>query len=128
MPPIVEGVVLDGSPCAGELFLQADVERAGVRARFDDVVGAGWRLVTIAEPRIDDDLAAWFAGIGGTIVHIGSNGGTVVDVDGMYAAWFADHGVVAALQRPDFVLFGTASEAEKIPGVLRALDVALGST
>lgn len=127
MPPIVEGVVLDGSPCAGELFVQADVERAGVRARFDDAVGAGWRLVTIVEPRIDSDLAAWFAGIGGAVVTVGSTTGTVVDVDGTYTAWFADHGVVAALQRPDFVLFGTASEAEEIPGLLRALDMTLQS-
>ena len=31
------------------------------RVRFDDAVGAGWRLVTLAEPALDADLAAWFA-------------------------------------------------------------------
>ena len=48
-----------------------EVERDGVRARFDDVVGAGWRLVTLAHPVIDEDLAEWFAGIGGMVVPIG---------------------------------------------------------
>jgi len=125
-PPHTEGVVLAGSPGAGELFLQAEVEHPGGRARFDDVVGAGWRLVTVAQPRIDDDLAAWFTAIGGVIVPIAGDGG-IVDVDGAYAAWFAGRGVVAALQRPDFVLFGTAADAEEIPVLLRALRATVGS-
>jgi hypothetical protein len=35
--------------------------------------------------------------------------------------------VVAALQRPDFMLFGTAADAEEIPGLLRELRATLGS-
>ena len=45
-PAISDGIVLHGSPKAGELFVQGDVERDGLRMRFDDAVGAGWRLVT----------------------------------------------------------------------------------
>jgi hypothetical protein len=126
-PPFTEGIVLAGSPLAGQLFLQAEIERDGRRARFDDVAGAGWRLVTLADPVIDDELVAWFAGIGGTVVPIGCPGGSTVDVDGAYGKWFADHGVVAALQRPDFVLFGTAVLGSDIPGVLTSLRGALGS-
>ena len=45
-PGISEGIILPGTPRAGELFVQGDVARDGVRMRFDDAVGAGWRLVT----------------------------------------------------------------------------------
>jgi 3-(3-hydroxy-phenyl)propionate hydroxylase len=86
----------------------------------------GWRLVTVTQPRIDDDLTAWFTAIRGVIVPIGGDGG-VADADGAYGTWFAERGVVAALQRPDFVLFGTAAGAEEIPGLLRALRATLGS-
>jgi len=47
------------------------------------------------------------------------------DVDGTYRAWFADHGVVAALQRPDFSLFGTATRAADEPELVRSLQAAL---
>jgi 2-polyprenyl-6-methoxyphenol hydroxylase-like FAD-dependent oxidoreductase len=126
-PAITEGIVLPGTPAAGELFLQADVEVDGTRGRFDDVVGAGWRLVTIAEPTLDDEIARWFAAIGGRVVTMGCGSSPVRDVDGAYGKWFADHGVVAALQRPDFALFGTATESARIPTVLHALRDSLRS-
>jgi hypothetical protein len=123
-PGIAQGVVLQGSPQAGELFLQAEVVRDGVRARFDDAVGSGWRLVTTVEPQIDPDLVEWFAGIGGVVASVGP-GGVVTDVDGAYARWFAAHGVVAALQRPDFALFGTATEPDRVVELLGALRSSL---
>jgi hypothetical protein len=125
-PPITEGVVLADSPFAGELFLQAEVEADGRRVRFDDAVGAGWRLVTLAEPALERDLAAWFAAIGGTVVSFGSNG-SPRDVDGAYGKWFGDHGVVAALQRPDFSLFGTAVAAVDVAELVASLRSALRS-
>ena len=70
-PGLGGGVVLAGTPAAGELFVQGHVERDGVRGRFDDVVGVGWRLVTAGDVRVDADVAAWFAGIGGVVVAVG---------------------------------------------------------
>jgi 2-polyprenyl-6-methoxyphenol hydroxylase-like FAD-dependent oxidoreductase len=124
-PPIAQGVILAGSPCAGELFIQAEVEADGRRVRFDDAVGAGWRLVTLAEPALDPDLAEWFATIGGAAVAFGCGDQSPRDVDGTYRAWFTDHGVVAALQRPDFSLFGTATRAADEPELVRSLQAAL---
>ncbi len=51
----------------------------------------------------------------------------VVDVDGVYSAWFEAHGVVAALQRPDFAVFGTAQEPGDVDGLLVALRDALSA-
>ena len=126
-PAITEGIVLAGSPCAGQLFLQAEVERDGKRARFDDVVGAGWRLVTLSHPVIDEDLAEWFAGIGGMVAPMDCGPGSMVDVEDAYRKWFADHGVVAVLQRPDFAVYGTATQESEIPELLRSLRAALQS-
>jgi 2-polyprenyl-6-methoxyphenol hydroxylase-like FAD-dependent oxidoreductase len=124
-PPIDQGVVLAGSPCAGELFIQAELEHDGRRARFDDAVGAGWRLVTMAETALDPDLAEWFATIGGATVAFDSGDRSPHDVDGTYRAWFANNGVVAALQRPDFSLFGTATRAADVPKLVGSLRAAL---
>lgn len=126
-PPITEGIVLAGSQFAGELFVQAEVEHRGRRARFDDVLGAGWRLVTLVQPVLDGELESWFASIDGRIASIGCGNASVVDVDGTYQKWFADHGVVAALQRPDFTLFGTATDVSQIPALLHALQDVLQS-
>lgn len=111
LPGLAEGLVHAGSPGAGQAFIQGRVTAEGRRCRFDDALGAGWRLV--ARPETDlalgDDLAAWFGGLGGRVVTVGP-GGDLGDPDGTYGGWFTDHGVVAALQRPDFYLYGTTSE------------------
>ena len=120
-PGISEGIILHGTPRAGELFIQSDVERDGARMRFDNAVGAGWRLVTYGQVAVDRTLARWFASIGGAVVAVAGDS-ALADVDGAYARWFAEHGVIAALQRPDFVLFGTAEAPSDVDGLLRALQ------
>src|SRR4029453_15419598 len=59
-PGVSAGVVMAGPPKAGELFVQAASQRDGVRPRFDDAFGAGWRLVTNRPVALDRDLADWF--------------------------------------------------------------------
>jgi 2-polyprenyl-6-methoxyphenol hydroxylase-like FAD-dependent oxidoreductase len=125
-PGISEGIVLPGSPKAGELFVQGDVGRDGLRMRFDDAVGAGWRLVTHGPVAVDAAFADWFASIGGAVVAVGGEPG-LVDVDGTYGRWFAVNGVSAALQRPDFALFGTATEPSDVDALLRSLQARLAA-
>jgi len=70
---------------------------------FDDVHGAGWRLLTIDDAaEVDADAKAWFASIGGRIVAL-------AEPDPTYERWFAEHDTTWALQRPDFYLYGTAA-------------------
>jgi 2-polyprenyl-6-methoxyphenol hydroxylase-like FAD-dependent oxidoreductase len=90
------------APHAGALFVQGTVDGH----RFDDVHGAGWRLVSI-DPDADADAIgrserAWFESIGGRVVHL-------ADPDPTYRRWFAAHDTAVALQRPDFHLYGTAT-------------------
>ena len=88
-------------------------------ARFDDDFGAGWRLVADGTSIVPADLADWFASIGGAVVAVGDGG--VADADGTYRAWFDAHGTIAALQRPDFHVFGIASDSAGVAELLEEL-------
>jgi 2-polyprenyl-6-methoxyphenol hydroxylase-like FAD-dependent oxidoreductase len=128
LPALDGGVCHPASPHAGRLFVQGDVTAGGRRVRFDDHAGAGWRLVARPDiARSDPGLSAWFERIGGSVVRVG-DGGDVGDPEGTYDAWFAGHQAVAALQRPDFHLYGTAADAAGVVDLLghlrRTLDPA----
>ncbi len=108
--PALTGGVLAPSPGAGELFPQATVRAGDIEGRFDDVVGAGWRLVCVGGPvELEPDLDRWFSSVGGRCVTLGQD---LHDVDGCYRRWFAERGVTAAVARPDFHVYGTAATPE----------------
>jgi flavoprotein hydroxylase len=128
-PAIGPGVLLDGDPLAGHLFLQGQVRCDGAIGRFDDVVGRTFTLISpVADPAtlLEPELAAFFASLGGTTAHVGP-GGRVHDLNGSYAKWFAEHGVGVVLQRPDFHLFGTAPTVDGTAALVERLRTALES-
>ena len=97
------GVVAEDSPHHGSLFPQGfDHGRP-----FDDVHGVGWRLITTDDP-VDLDPAAveWFTSIGGLVVAAPTDA-----EDRDLVSWFVLHDVAWALERPDFHLYGTATDA-----------------
>ena len=105
--PSISGGFLTDSLLAGELFIQATVRAGGVEGLLDDVIGAGWHLVTRSHrTQLDGELATWFDSVGGRSVAIGT---AVEDIEGRYRQWFAEHAVAAVLERPDFVIYGTAA-------------------
>jgi 2-polyprenyl-6-methoxyphenol hydroxylase-like FAD-dependent oxidoreductase len=112
LPGIAEGLVDPTSPLAGDLFVQGSV---GGRP-FDDVFGAGWRLVTVtgADEELEPYLVEWFESIGGRVVAINEHTSSIT-------RWFADHGAAWALQRPDFRLYGTATSAQGASTLLEKL-------
>jgi flavoprotein hydroxylase len=101
LPGIASGLVAAGAPLAGEVFPQGELDGH----LFDEVHGVGWRLVTVDSDwtRLDPALVGWLEAIGGAVVKVTSS---VTDL----AAWFEIHHVLWALQRPDFYLFGTATD------------------
>jgi len=99
VPPAIEvGVIAAGTPGAGEVWVQA---RIGGR-RSDDLHGPGWRLVTTL-PGVSGAVGDRLEALGGKVVEIGSG-------RGRQAGWLAERGVGAALVRPDFHVFGTATD------------------
>ncbi len=119
------GLIHATAPHAGALFPQGRTkDAAGCPARFDDVVAPGWLLVTPHERLVlDDDLLGWFGTIGGRVVTI--DAGDLVDLDGTYRDWFAAHDALAALQRPDFHVYGTAGDHDGATELLSSLRSAL---
>lgn len=118
--PGLSGGMLGSGPHTGELFVQGRIRLGGAVGRFDDVVGAGWQLV-LAHPgaRPPDEETTWLrSALGGHVVAMGDE---AEDLDGCYARWFADHGVVAALQRPDFSLYATARTDQEVTALLTEL-------
>jgi flavoprotein hydroxylase len=100
LPGIDGGLIHPHAPHAGRLFLQGTLGGQW----FDDVAGAGWRLVTVDTVTLDPAIDAWFASIGGRSVLAG-------EADADYQRWFRERDVTWALQRPDFHLYGTAHDA-----------------
>jgi hypothetical protein len=80
---------------------------------FDEVHGNGWRLVLLDLAVDDIDAVARdsFESIGGRVVSLR-------DPDALFTTWFAEHDTAAALQRPDFYLYGTAATAEDASSLL----------
>jgi flavoprotein hydroxylase len=113
LPGLSAGVVHCGAPLAGEAFPQARLPTGW----FDDIHGAGWRLVTDgpAAGGVDAELVEWFASIGGAVVAIA---GEAPDLSG----WMAARGVRWALQRPDFHLFGAAADAAGAAALVAGLQ------
>jgi 2-polyprenyl-6-methoxyphenol hydroxylase-like FAD-dependent oxidoreductase len=106
LPGPSSGLIHASAPHGGELFVQGRVEGT----LFDDVHGAGWRLISLSgeeteDVTVDPEVLEWFVTIGGKIL-------TVDGTDPVYARWCDSHETRWALQRPDFVLYGTASDFE----------------
>lgn len=107
-------------PPAGELFLQAEVERDGCRGLFHDIVGQGFHLVG----RLDDPIALLgererrvLAALDATVSVLGAGGAEGFgDPDGSYAAYFGDRAAVVV--RPDYVVYGAAATAADLPGLI----------
>jgi flavoprotein hydroxylase len=113
---LATGLVQPGSPLSGELFPQANL---GGRW-FDDVFGAGWRLVT-DDPAAGDLLPAlvdWFGSIGGAVVEL-------ADAAPELTAWFRTHDVHWVLHRPDFHIYGTATDGAGAAALVELLRARL---
>ena len=112
MPGIASGLIAVGTPLAGELFPQGELEGRW----YDDVYGVGWRLVAV-DPDwtgLDPPLLAWLESVGGAVINVTSGARDL-------AAWFENHDVRWAMQRPDFYLFGTASDLNGATSLLADL-------
>ncbi len=103
LPPIDEGVVAVGTPGAGETWVQG---RSGGQ-RSDDLHGSGWRLWSI-EAGVPAEAGRRLELLDGKVITLPSDRGP--GADDLERAWMAERGVVAALVRPDFCVFGTAGD------------------
>ena len=130
IPPLETGLLsplahpAHGAPLArGTLFPQPRVRHQGSSKLLDDVSGHGLRLMLGAA--CDPEQIAALSGVrqcGAQLVHFGP--GAFEEQDGLAAAWFARHGVIAALVRPDHYVYGVASSVEDIASLAASYHAA----
>lgn len=94
IPAIGTGIVLAGSPAAGERFIQP---RLADGRLLDDATGGGWRLFV-------RDGAIAGAALGVSRIDV-----SALDDGGRLAAWLDSRGIDAVLVRPDHYVYGTAA-------------------
>jgi 3-(3-hydroxy-phenyl)propionate hydroxylase len=124
IPALTAGVIFQGSPAAGERFIQPWVRRDSGRALLDDVTGGGWRLFVGAAAAADEarrELSNYPLLPAVSVVSMSQ-----LPDDGAIQAWLARHGAHAVLVRPDFYVFGTAASAATLDRLLQAVSDTLG--
>ena len=130
IPPGPTAFSRDADPLAGTPAVQGQVRDSDTVGLFDDVVGRGFQLITV-DPTVLDGLTEenreFLASIGAVVASVGDEKATVQDEEGTYAGWFAEHGRVAVLARPDFWLFGSAADADDVNALVDDLRTALNS-
>jgi 3-(3-hydroxy-phenyl)propionate hydroxylase len=129
MPAVTGGVVHhqpDGAvaPPAGSLVPQGRVTAGGRTGRFDDVAGGGFALVSTVDvaSALTGEQRRFLDSLGCRVVRLGTG---VTDEDGLHAAYLQQLGAVAYLARPDFVLFGAATDAAAAGALVDELQAAL---
>ncbi len=111
-PRLGAGCFVSESPGSGWLTPQGVVQFNGKRGLFDDVFDKGFALIARDQAVLDQLSEENYAALSAqdaTVTHCGPGG--FVDVDGIDAAYFAQHDVVALLARPDFSSYGAARTA-----------------
>ncbi|MCZ8548508.1 bifunctional 3-(3-hydroxy-phenyl)propionate/3-hydroxycinnamic acid hydroxylase [Mesorhizobium qingshengii] len=130
-PKLDDGVLSfgpNGKPAglAGTLSLQAKIAKNGSAELFDQFFPSTGFIVisTKANPAtgLSGRQTKALQRIGTHFVHVGSDAGAdAIDVDGAYAAYFAEHGIEAIIHRPDFYVFGAAARLTDLPGLVDEL-------
>jgi len=120
-PPLTGGTIRAGDPMAGVLAAHDTIADATGEARLDARVGQEFVLVTdgIAAGALDAATRDLAARLGVKLVALGTEGTS--DKAGKLTRQMREAGVVAALLRPDFYVFGAAPTQGAIAGLVAAL-------
>jgi 3-(3-hydroxy-phenyl)propionate hydroxylase len=135
IPGLIEGALCSdqGMPVGMRFPQPRIVCKAGVYL-LDDIVGGAFRLVLSSELAFDDvpeALRRKLAELGGAVLSLGdgqfsqpdgSRQWSIVEAEGVLGAWFRDHGLIAALVRPDHYVFSVARKTSDINAMSDLLD------
>lgn len=108
--PGISAGIIDHSPWAGQLFVQGSIDGE----LFDEVHGVGWRLITVDTDPIDLEASDLLGAIGGELIVVPEDGGDIFN-------WFVSHDCSWVLQRPDFAVFGTATDSRDASSMIHRL-------
>jgi 3-(3-hydroxy-phenyl)propionate hydroxylase len=136
-PPFSAGLIQDdrrgeAGKGVGSVPPQGQVSVGGVTARLDDHIGYRFALIAEKNPTavIDGPRVAFLKDLGCRLFTLADDAGPgverIVDVKGIYPAYFAEKNVAAMLTRPDTNLFGFATSPADLPRLVDELRQKLG--
>ncbi|TSD93628.1 bifunctional 3-(3-hydroxy-phenyl)propionate/3-hydroxycinnamic acid hydroxylase [Skermania sp. ID1734] len=131
-PTITAGVIATApdrspQPLAGTLSPQGVISADGRVGRFDDVLGWGFSVVTMRDPRtvLDDDQLSFLTELGAIIATLEPDcPGSFIDVADTYRTFLNVNGIEVYIARPDFHLYGAGSLSQ-LPDLVDSLRSAL---
>jgi 2-polyprenyl-6-methoxyphenol hydroxylase-like FAD-dependent oxidoreductase len=100
---------------------QAKIATHNQEGRFDDLVGHGFVIIARngdARAALDPDTHAFWAELGGKIVHFGNPDRGLKDVDGYFAGLMDRLGCDVIIKRPDYYAFDTCRTVADLPALL----------
>ena len=117
-----------GDPAAGAIAINGKVTVGETSGLLDDVVGAGWQLITTDGAAVEELSAAHrqlLTDVGVHVVVVGGEGSGAPVISEDLTGWLSGLGKVAVLARPDFYLYGGALDAEDVSGLLEDFTASL---
>jgi 2-polyprenyl-6-methoxyphenol hydroxylase-like FAD-dependent oxidoreductase len=92
--------------------------------RFDDLVGHGFVIIArngdARSVLSEEDLAFW-AELGGKIVHIGAANSPLKDTDGYFTRLMDGIGCDVIVKRPDYYMFAAGNDVKDLPTLIAEL-------
>ncbi len=131
IPPGPTAFSREADPTAGLTAVQGQVRAGERQGLLDDVAGRGFQLITTSQEVVEaltEQERAALERIGASIIVIGAagSGAPIEDVNGTYRDWFESLDRVAVIARPDYYLFGSATDRDDVHQLLGSLSDALG--
>jgi 2-polyprenyl-6-methoxyphenol hydroxylase-like FAD-dependent oxidoreductase len=123
-PSLVDGLLQRAgdelAPAAGALSPHGHITWRGKTGRWDDVVGVGWRIITLgdADAALPASQRAFLDRIGAQRINIHDD---AADLGAKFIPFLQRHGLAALIVRPDFYIFGGAATLDALPDTVEDL-------
>lgn len=125
--PGLEGGLIMGVN-GGVAVGQRGIATRSREGRFDDLVGHGFVIIARngdARAVLDDAATAFWAELGGKIVHFGIPGRGLKDTDGYFTRLMDELECDVIVKRPDYYAFATGKTIDDLPALIAELRAAL---
>lgn len=138
IPDLAGGLIAADTPLAGSLFIQPNAIRSdGTTIRLDELLGSGFAIVAGSREPLDrlssktrrmlNDLGTRLLIVGDHSLDGESEHIVVAKEQGcLFANWTKEHDIVAAIVRPDKIVFGAAADGDALEETVQQLFRLLG--
>ncbi len=117
IPDLASGLIATGAPAAGTLFPQPEVDTEQGPKRLDDTLAPEFLIAAASSDALKaltpDSLALWSKLRGQLLV--------IEETGSLFSGWLNQHGIVAAVVRPDRAVYGGARTADELNALVASL-------